>query len=112
MAMARVLLEEDRSAPRYGPYCCQTSIFSGGRIVAQHLLPIRGAIWMRLRLFGFSNPEDRFEKWLAQRHQERVLGGDTIAAGPCPDSLFLRSLAKRSSDISMDDPRVSHAANC
>lgn len=67
---------------------------------------------MRLRLFGFSNPEDRFEEWLAQRHQERVLGGDTIAAGPCPDSLFLRNLAKRSSDISMDDPRLSHAANC
>ncbi len=67
---------------------------------------------MRLRLFGFSNPEDRFEKWLAQRHQERVLKGDTIAAGPCPDSLFLRKLAKRSSEVSLDDPRVSHTANC
>ena len=67
---------------------------------------------MRLRMFEFSNPEDRFEKWLAQRHQERVLKGDTNAAGPCPDSLFLRKLAKRSSEVSLDDPRVSHAANC
>lgn len=67
---------------------------------------------MRLRLFGFSNPEDRFEQWLAQRHQERVLKGDTIAPGPCPDSLFLRKLANRSSEVSLDDPRVSHAANC
>jgi hypothetical protein len=67
---------------------------------------------MQLRLFGLSNPEDRFEKWLAERHQERVLEGDTIAQGPCPDSLFLRKLAKRSSAISLDDPRVSHAANC
>lgn len=67
---------------------------------------------MRLRLFGFSNPEDRFEKWLIQRHQERVLEGDTNAPGSCPDSAFLRSLAKRSNDISLDDPRVSHAANC
>jgi len=63
-------------------------------------------------MFGFSSPEDRFEKWLAQRHQERVLKGDTIAPGPCPDSLFLRKLAKRSREISLDDPRVSHAANC
>lgn len=67
---------------------------------------------MRLRLFGFSNPEDRFEKWLAQRHEERVLEGGTISRGPCPDSLFLRKLAKRSSEISLDDPRISHAANC
>jgi hypothetical protein len=67
---------------------------------------------MQLKLFGFSSPEDRFEKWLAQRHQERVLKGDTIAPGPCPDSLFLLKLAKRSSEVSLDDPRVSHAANC
>ena len=67
---------------------------------------------MQLRLFGFSKPEDRFEKWLAQRHKERVLEGDTIATGPCPDSDFLHSLATRSSEISLDDPRVSHAANC
>jgi hypothetical protein len=67
---------------------------------------------MRLRLFGFSNPEDRFEKWLIQRHQKRVLEGSTSVPGPCPDSVFLRNLAKRSKDISLDDPRVSHAANC
>ena len=67
---------------------------------------------MQLRLFGLSNSEDRFEKWLAERHQERVLEGDTIAEGPCPDSLFIRNLAKRSNEISLDDPRVSHAANC
>lgn len=67
---------------------------------------------MRLRSFGTSNPEDRFEEWLAQRHQERVLEGDTIAPGPCPDSVFLRNLAKRSSEISLDDPRIDHAANC
>lgn len=67
---------------------------------------------MRLSLFGSSNSEDRFEKWLAERHQEHVLEEGIIPAGPCPDSLFLRKLAKHSSEISLDDPRVSHAANC
>jgi hypothetical protein len=67
---------------------------------------------MRLRLFGFPSPEDRFEKWIAQRHQERVLRGDTTASGPHPDEAFLKALAKRSPQIALDDPRVSHAANC
>ena len=92
MAVAGLLLEEDRSAPRYGPHGGQTRIFSGGRILAQHTLPITGAVSMRLRLFGFSNPEDRFEKWVIQRHQERVLEGGTSAPGPCPDSDFLRAV--------------------
>lgn len=67
---------------------------------------------MRLRFFGFASPEDRFEKWIAQRHQERVLAGDTIATGPCPDDAFLKDLAKQSDFISLDDPQVKHAANC
>jgi hypothetical protein len=67
---------------------------------------------MRLRLRWFSRPEDRFEAWIAQRHQERVLEGNTIAAGPCPDEAFLKDLARKSKQIALSDPRVHHAANC
>jgi hypothetical protein len=67
---------------------------------------------MRLRLRWFSRPEDRFEAWIAQRHQERVLEGGTTPAGPCPDESFLQGLVKHSKLISLTDPRVGHAANC
>jgi hypothetical protein len=60
----------------------------------------------------FSRPEDRFEAWIAQRHQERVLEGGTTPAGPCPDEAFLKDLARKSKQIALSDPRVNHAANC
>jgi hypothetical protein len=67
---------------------------------------------MRLKLRGLSRPEDRFEAWIAQRHQERVLEGTVTPTGPCPDEAFLKDLAKRSNRIALGDPRVDHAANC
>lgn len=67
---------------------------------------------MRLNLRWSSWAEDRFEKWIAQRHQERVLAGDTTVAGPCPDETFLKDLAHRSRKIALSDPRVDHAATC
>ena len=67
---------------------------------------------MTLRWPGSSHPEDDFEAWIAQRHQERVLEGDTTPAGPCPDEPFLKGLARKSKQIALSDPRVHHAANC
>lgn len=67
---------------------------------------------MWLKLPGLLRPEDRFETWIAQRHQERVLVGSAIPAGPCPDEAFLKSLARKSRHIQLSDPRVDHAANC
>ena len=67
---------------------------------------------MRLRLRGLSRPEDDFEAWVAQRHQERVLEGKATPAGPCPEEAFLKELAKKSKRIALADPRVGHAANC
>lgn len=59
-----------------------------------------------------SRAEDRIESWLAQRHQERVLAGDTTPVGSCPDEIFLRDLARKAKRIELLDPRVDHAANC
>lgn len=59
-----------------------------------------------------SRAEDRFEAWLNQEHQERVLSGQTESAGPCPDEAFLRGVARRSKVIPLSDPRIDHAANC
>ena len=67
---------------------------------------------MRLRLRGLSRPEDRFEAWISQRHQERVLEASATSIGPCPDDAFFKSLAKRSKQIQLSDARVDHAANC
>jgi hypothetical protein len=67
---------------------------------------------MRLRLRGLSRPEDRFEAWIAQRHQERVLEGSATPTGPCPGEPFLESLATQSKQIQLSDPRVDHVANC
>jgi hypothetical protein len=67
---------------------------------------------IRLRLHWFSRPEDRFEAWLTQHHQELVLAGETTPSGPCPDEAFLKDLARKSKQIALSDPRVSHAANC
>jgi hypothetical protein len=67
---------------------------------------------MRLNWLRSSRVEDRFETWIAQRHQERVLAGETIPAGPHPDQPFLRDVACRSKRISLSDPRVDHAASC
>ena len=67
---------------------------------------------MRLSWSWPSRAEDRFESWLAQRHEERVLAGETTPVGPCPDEAFLRDLARKAKRIALSDPRVSHAANC
>ena len=67
---------------------------------------------MRLSWRRSSRAENRFETWIAQRHQERVLAGETTAFGPCPDQAFLRDLARRSKRIALSDPRVNHAASC
>jgi hypothetical protein len=67
-----------------------------------------------MNLFGreSSRAEDRFETWLKQKHQERVLAGETEPAGPCPDEAFLRGVAEKSKTITLSDPRIDHAANC
>jgi hypothetical protein len=67
---------------------------------------------MWLKMPRRSRPEDRFEAWIAQRHQERVLAGSAAVAGPCPDEAFLKSLATKSRHIQLSDPRVDHAASC
>jgi len=67
---------------------------------------------MRLRWSWPSRAEDRFESWLAQHHEERVLAGETTPVGPCPDEAFLRDLARRAKRIALSDLRVAHAANC
>jgi hypothetical protein len=67
---------------------------------------------MRLSWSWPSRAEDRFESWLAQSHEERVLAGETTPVGPCPDEAFLKDLARKAKRIALSDPRVSHAANC
>ena len=67
---------------------------------------------MRLNLRWPSRAEDRFEKWIAQRHQERVLAGEIPPQGPCPGEDFLQKLARKSRDIRLCDPRLDHVATC
>ncbi len=67
---------------------------------------------MRLSWLRSSDAEDRFERWIAQEHERRVLSGKTAPLGPCPQDVFLRDLAHRSSRIRLSDPRVDHAATC
>lgn len=67
---------------------------------------------MRLSWRRPSDVEDRFEAWIKESHQRRVLAGETTPVGPCPDGAFLRSLARRSKGIPLSDPRVDHAATC
>lgn len=67
---------------------------------------------MRLKWGRSSEAEDRFEKWIAQQHERRVLAGETTPVGPHPDEGFLRDLARKSKNISLSDPRVDHAATC
>ena len=67
---------------------------------------------MRLNWLRSSRVEDRFETWIAKRHQERVLAGETVPTGPHPDEAFLRDLAGKSKRISLADPRIDHAASC
>src|ERR1035438_1177994 len=67
---------------------------------------------MRLSWTWPSRAEDRFESWLAQHHEERVLAGESTPVGPCPDDAFLKDLARRAKRIGLSDPRVAHAANC
>ena len=67
---------------------------------------------MRLSWSWPSRVEDRFELWLAQSHEERVLAGETTPVGPCPDEAFLRDLSRKAKRIALSDPRVARAANC
>jgi hypothetical protein len=67
---------------------------------------------MRLNWLRSSRVEDRFETWIAKRHQERVLAGGTVPVGPHPDEEFLRDLARKSKRISLSDPQIDHAASC
>jgi len=59
-----------------------------------------------------SRAEDRFESWITEQHQRRVLAGETTPSGPCPDEEFLRDLARKSKSIALSDPRIDHTANC
>ncbi len=67
---------------------------------------------MRLNWLRSSRAEDRFETWIAKRHEERVLAGQTAPSGPHPDEAFLQDLARKSKRISLSDSRVDHAASC
>lgn len=67
---------------------------------------------MRLSWRRSSRTEDRIDEWIVQRHQERVLSGETTPIGPCPDDSFLRDLARRSRKIAISDPGVDHSATC
>jgi hypothetical protein len=67
---------------------------------------------MRLSWHRSSRLEDRFESWVTQQHQRRVLAGETTPSGPCPEEAFLQALARRSKSIALSDPRVDHAATC
>jgi hypothetical protein len=59
-----------------------------------------------------SRAEDRFEAWIAEKHRERVLSGETKVVGPCPDEAFLCGVARRSKKVRLSDPRIDHTANC
>ena len=67
---------------------------------------------MRLSWRRSSVAEDRYEAWIKESHQRRVLAGETTPVGPCPDEAFLRGLSRRSKHIALSDPRVDHAATC
>jgi hypothetical protein len=67
---------------------------------------------MRLTWRRSGRAEGRFETWLAQQHQKRVLESGVTVPGPCPDEAFLRDLARKTNRISLTDPRIDHAANC
>jgi len=67
---------------------------------------------MRLSWRRSSRAEDRFESWITEQHQRRVLAGETTPSGPCPDEGFLQDLARKSKSIALSDPRIDHAANC
>jgi hypothetical protein len=67
---------------------------------------------MRLNWRRSSDAEGRFEAWIKESHQRRVLAGETTPVGPCPDEAFLRDLSRRSKRIALSDPLVDHAATC
>jgi hypothetical protein len=67
---------------------------------------------MRLSWRRSSDAEDRFEAWIKESHQRRVLAGETTPVGSCPDEAFLYDLSRRSKRIPLSDPRVDHAATC
>lgn len=59
-----------------------------------------------------SRAEGRLEDWIEQRHQERVLSGQTQPLGQCLDDAFLRALARRSKAIPLSDAKIDHTATC
>jgi hypothetical protein len=67
---------------------------------------------MRLSWRRSSDAEDRFEAWIKESHQRRVLAGEITPVGTCPEEDFLRDLSRRSKRIPLSDPRVDHAATC
>jgi len=67
---------------------------------------------MRLSWRRSSRAEDRFESWITEQHQRRVLAGETTPSGPCPDDGFLQDIARKSKNIALADPRIDHSANC
>jgi len=67
---------------------------------------------MRLSWRRSSRAEDRFESWITEQHQRRVLAGETTPSGPCPDEGFLQDIARKSKSIALSDPRIDHTANC
>ena len=100
------------SKTRDGPQRRTSCILSRTGVGGPQSFPSRRIPKMRLSWTWPSRAEDRFESWLAQRHEERVLAGETTPVGPCPDEAFLRDLARKAKRIALSDPRVSHAANC
>jgi hypothetical protein len=67
---------------------------------------------MLMKLRWFSRAENRLDAWVTRQYQGRVLDGRTAPVGPCPDEVFLESVARQSKQIALSDPRVDHAANC
>ena len=67
---------------------------------------------MRLSWRRSSRAEDRFESWITEQHQRRVLAGETTPSGPCPDEGFLQDIGRKSKNIALSDPRIDHTANC
>ena len=67
---------------------------------------------MRLTWRRSGRAEDRFEVWLEQQHQKRMLESSELPPGPCPEEAFLRNVAHKTDQISLTDSRIVHAANC
>ena len=56
----------------------------GRRADKQRIVPVWRSPEMRLSWRRSSRAEDRFESWITQQHQRRVLAGETTPSGPLP----------------------------